>query len=121
MDLHDSGGILCLAAAATRRNSPAWAAGVKQAYRMTTVVVLVWTSLWIPSRVLGAGKDWPMWRFDAGRSAASPLELPPQLHLQWKHELPAPRPAFPNDPRLCFDVSYEPVAAGKRVFVPSMV
>ncbi|HUT94049.1 MAG TPA: PQQ-binding-like beta-propeller repeat protein [Thermoguttaceae bacterium] len=62
-----------------------------------------------------------MWRYDAGRSAASPVELPSPLHLQWKRELAAPRPAFPNDPRLCFDVSYEPVALGKRIFVPSMV
>ena len=65
--------------------------------------------------------DWPMWRHDANRSAASPVELPAQLHLQWKRELPAPRPAFPYDNRLCFDISYEPVVMGKTMFVPSMV
>lgn len=70
---------------------------------------------------MGAGGDWPMWRYDAGRTAASPLELPARLQLQWKREMAAPRPAFPHDPRLRFDVSYEPVAAGSLLFVPSMV
>jgi len=62
-----------------------------------------------------------MWRCDAGRTAASPIELPASLHLQWKRTMPTPRPAFPNDPRVCFDASYEPVVLGKRAFVPSMV
>ena len=65
--------------------------------------------------------DWPTWRHDAGRTAASPVELPGALHLQWKRQLPRPTPTFPNDPRLCFDKSYEPVVAGKRMFLPSMV
>ena len=65
--------------------------------------------------------DWPMWRYDANRSAASPVELPAQLHVRWTRELPAPRPAFPSDVRLCFDRSYEPVVMGKTMFVPSMV
>ena len=65
--------------------------------------------------------DWPMWRFDANHSAASPAGLPAQLHLQWQRQLHPPRPAFSEDPRLCADLSYEPVALGKAVFVPSMV
>lgn len=27
--------------------------------------------------------DWPMWRCDAGRTAASTAELPQALHLLW--------------------------------------
>jgi len=65
--------------------------------------------------------DWPTWRHDANRSAASPIELPAEMFLQWKRELPAPRPAFGEDIRLCFDVSYEPVVMGKTMFAPSMV
>jgi len=66
--------------------------------------------------------DWPQWRYDAARSAASPDELPAKLHLQWIRELPTPRPAWPaSQPSLRFDVSYSPVAAGKMLFVPSMV
>ncbi len=65
--------------------------------------------------------DWPQWRYDAGRTAASPEELAAELHLQWVRRLPPPQPAWPKYPRLCFDVSYEPVVMGKSMFVPSMV
>ncbi|NUQ62281.1 MAG: PQQ-binding-like beta-propeller repeat protein [Pirellulales bacterium] len=71
--------------------------------------------------VASAG-DWPQWRFDAGRGAATPEELPAELHLQWVRRLPSPRPAWPeSQPWLRFDVSYSPVAAAGRLFVPSMV
>ena len=65
--------------------------------------------------------DWPTWRHDANRSAASRIELTARMHLLWKRELPTPRPAFGEDLRLCFDISYEPVVMGKTMFVPSMV
>jgi outer membrane protein assembly factor BamB len=66
--------------------------------------------------------DWPMWRHDAGRTAASPSPLPKELHLQWVRRLPAPRPAWPaSQAKLQFDASYEPVVAGRRMFVGSMV
>ena len=68
------------------------------------------------------GHDWPMWRYDAGRRAASPEELPARMHLQWVRELAPPKPAWPNSQhRLQFDASYEPVVAGKTIFVGSMV
>ena len=67
------------------------------------------------------GADWPQYRYDAGRTAASPEELPPTLHLQWTRRFPAPRPVFPGEVRLRFDASYEPVVLGKTLFVPSMV
>jgi len=66
--------------------------------------------------------DWPQWRYDAARSAASPDELPAELHLRWVRQLGEPRPAWPaSQPSLRFDVSYSPVAAGKLLYVPSMV
>lgn len=83
--------------------------------------ILVCAAVCLSDRAIGAGGDWPMWRYDAGRTAASPRELPARLQLQWKREMAAPRPAFPHDPRLRFDLSYEPVAAGSRLFVPSML
>jgi outer membrane protein assembly factor BamB len=67
------------------------------------------------------GADWPQFRYDAGRTAASPEELAEQLHLQWIRELHVPQPAFPLEVRLLFDASYEPVVVGKTMFVPSMV
>jgi outer membrane protein assembly factor BamB len=66
--------------------------------------------------------DWPTWRYDAGRSAASPASLPESLHLQWVRDLPKPAPAWSQEQyKLQFDRSYEPVVMGKQIFVPSMV
>lgn len=65
--------------------------------------------------------DWPQFRYDAGRTAASPNELPAQLQLRWTRTLPAPRPAFPGEVRLGYDASYEPVVLGHTMYVPSMV
>ena len=62
--------------------------------------------------------DWPMWRYDAGRTAAAPAALPSELHLQWVRQLPPLKPAYQN-PRLQFDAGYEPVVMGKRLFVGS--
>lgn len=71
-------------------------------------------------RVVGA--DWPMWRCDAARSAASPEELPAKLYLQWVRKLAEPTPAWPPwQYKLQFDRSYEPVVMDKTIFVPSMV
>ncbi len=66
--------------------------------------------------------DWPMWRYDAGRSAASPVSLPAELHLHWVRDLPKPAPAWSEEQyKLQFDRSYEPVVMGRQIFVPSMV
>ena len=65
--------------------------------------------------------DWPMWRYDAARSAASPEDLPADLHLQWVRQFEPPTPAWPEtQTKLQFDASYEPVVMGKRLFVASM-
>lgn len=69
----------------------------------------------------GLASDWPQWRHDAGRTAASPEKLPDQLYLQWTRCLSHPQPAWPKYPRLCFDASYEPVVMAGTMFVPSMV
>ncbi|MFT5095826.1 MAG: outer membrane protein assembly factor BamB, partial [Porticoccaceae bacterium] len=68
---------------------------------------------------VASATDWPTWRFDAGRSAATPEELPTALNLQWTRVLPALKPAWPEDPRLQFDASYEPVVAGETLFYGS--
>ncbi len=72
-----------------------------------------------------ATHDWPMWRYDAGRSATILHALDEELHLQWVLELPAPQRAWPEQiddhGKLSFDTSYEPVAAGGKLFVPSMI
>ena len=65
--------------------------------------------------------DWPQFRYDVGRTAASPHELPTDLQLRWTRTLPVPQPAFPHELRLAYDASYEPVVLGQTMFVPSMV
>ncbi len=69
--------------------------------------------------------DWPMWRFDAARSADTPHRLPDNLQLHWVRELPAPmaawQPQQDDRGKLDFDVSYAPVVMGPRIFVSSNV
>lgn len=62
--------------------------------------------------------DWPMWRYDAGRTASSPESLPDPLHLRWVKEFPKLRPAY-REARLQFDAGYEPIVLGKTMFVAS--
>ena len=70
---------------------------------------------------LAGAQDWPQWRYDAGRTAVTPAALPRTLRLQWMRKFPAPAPAWPaNQAQLQFDTSYEPIVAGKSIFVPSM-
>jgi len=90
--------------------------------RHKRVVVCVWLTLVALHRPAAAlGGDWPQWRYDAGRTAASPEKLAAELHPQWVRRLPAPRTAWPMYPRMAFDASYEPVVMGKTMFVGSMV
>jgi outer membrane protein assembly factor BamB len=90
------------------------------------------SSLWITTLLLILASltatnadDWPQWRHDAERSAATSNPLPESpeepLHLTWRYDLPTPTPAWPeSQPSLRFDVSYSPVAAEGLLFVPSM-
>lgn len=61
--------------------------------------------------------DWPMWRYDAERSASTPDALPSQLYLAWWRDLPAPTPSWPEDRRLLFDGAHEPIVTGKTLIV----
>ncbi len=63
--------------------------------------------------------DWPMWRGDVQRSGTSNANLPDDLKLQWTLALPPTRLAWPNEPRLHFDASYEPIVSGQRMIVGS--
>jgi outer membrane protein assembly factor BamB len=56
--------------------------------------------------------DWPAWRADARRSAATAERLPPTLNLQWLRELPPLVPAWPDEPRMTFDHAYQPIVVG---------
>lgn len=65
--------------------------------------------------------DWPMWRNTLQRTGVTSESLPDDLSLQWSRQLQEPKPAWPNESRLHFDATYEPVVAKGRLFVGSMV
>jgi hypothetical protein len=49
-----------------------------------------------------------MWRHDPQRSGVTAERIPDELRVQWVRELPAVEPAWPIEPRLQFDASYQP-------------
>ncbi len=65
-----------------------------------------------------SANDWPMWRYDAARSAHTPQELPEELHLLWTRQFPQHKPTY-RTKRMQFDAGYEPVVLGGTIFVAS--
>ncbi len=49
--------------------------------RIGTALVVVCSLLFLDGPA--SANDWPMWRHDANRSAATTEQLPGELHLQW--------------------------------------
>lgn len=56
--------------------------------------------------------DWPMWRYDAARTASSPEQLAQPLHLQWTTTFSARKPVW-DDPLnrdlMTYDRAFEPI------------
>ncbi len=87
--------------------------------RFTRNALLLLFPALISASMLHAG-DWPMWRFDANRSAASPHALPENLSLHWSRRYKAVEPAWEdpiNQGRMPFDRGYEPVVVGTTMVV----
>ncbi|MCP4644133.1 MAG: PQQ-binding-like beta-propeller repeat protein, partial [bacterium] len=64
--------------------------------------------------------DWPMWRCDAGRSAASAADLPDDLDTLWEHQYAPREPVWEdtlNRDLMPYDRVLEPVVAGKTLFL----
>ena len=83
-----------------------------RSYVLAPIVVLVSS--------LAMADDWPMWRYDAQRSAASNNELPKELNLLWKKSLTPRRQAW-DDPLnldlMTYDRVFEPIVMDGRLFV----
>ena len=90
---------------------------VASSVKATSLALLAANLFW----EVAQAADWPQYRYDAHRGAASPTPLPAQLNLRWVREFETPRPAFPTEVRLNFDATYDPIVLGKTMFVPSMV
>jgi len=85
--------------------------------RIRLIVLLIVMHLFTSARARAT--DWPTWRHDATRSAATQTTLPTQLYLNWIMKLGPTRAAWPYEPRKWFDMSYEPIVKGKTLFVAS--
>ncbi len=85
------------------------------------VVLLASSLLWVtPGRGAAAEGDWPLWRFDAGHTAASPHSLPDRLSLLWQRQYSPRQPCWEdrlNRDLMTFDRHFEPVVADGRVFL----
>ncbi len=88
---------------------------------MARLSLLLTGSLFVLLNTHAMAGDWPQFRYDAGRTAASPEQLAADLHLHWVRQMARPQPAFPSNARLEYDKSYEPVVVGHSLIVPSML
>ena len=70
--------------------------------------------------VVADAADWPMWRFDAGHTAASFDDLPNELRLEWTRQY-SPRKQVWDDPLnhdlMPYDRLFEPVVKDGRMYV----
>jgi len=90
---------------------------ISRGHRPMRVVFSVLAGLLLCS--VAPAADWPTWRCDPARSGATEENLPEKLERLWSVRLPKFPLAWPNEPRLQFDTSYEPVVLGKTLFVGS--
>jgi outer membrane protein assembly factor BamB len=70
--------------------------------------------------VAQAADDWPMWRHDAGHSAAAAHSLPHQLRLQWTRDFGRRKQVWDdplNHDLMPYDRVFEPVVKDGRVFI----
>jgi outer membrane protein assembly factor BamB len=79
----------------------------------------LWMSCALASSGLSA-EDWPMWRYDAQRSAATPHAVPQQLAPLWQRHF-TPRQQAWDDPLnldlMSYDRTFEPIVLDGRMFV----
>lgn len=63
---------------------------------------------------------WRMYRGDAGRGSYTAETMPDSVTLQWTYKpAHAPLPAWPGEPRMPFDLAFQPVADAERVYFGS--
>jgi len=64
--------------------------------------------------------DWPMWRYNEGRTASSPHDLPDNINLLWVRQF-TPRTPVWDDPLnqdiMPYDRIFEPVVSGKNLII----
>ena len=84
---------------------------------MVRWMLLGWLSLTVTT---ARADDWPMWRYDAGRTAASGERLPARLHRVWTLRFSPRRPVWEsplNQDLMTYDRVIEPIVLDGRLFV----
>ena len=75
---------------------------------------LLFVAVAIATTTASPAADWPMWRYDAARSASSAQQLPDSLQLQWMRALPKLEVAWPDQDMMWLEAQYEPIVVGRR-------
>ena len=86
----------------------------------TLVRICLFATLCATNTTAAWGADWPSWRYDARRSAASPEELPGELHLQWVRQYTPREPVWDdplNQDLMQYDRVFEPVVMDNGLFL----
>lgn len=84
---------------------------------MPRLVVLITAVIFVSPASAG---DWPMWRYDSNRSAASPEKLSANLKLVWSREFSPRKQTWDdalNNDLMTYDRVFEPIVADGRMFV----
>jgi outer membrane protein assembly factor BamB len=82
-------------------------------------IVLIILFIVNPPPAATAG-DWPMWRYDAGRTASAPEDLPAQLYPQWIRQYSQREPVWDdplNQDLMPFDRVFEPIVLGNTLYI----
>ena len=95
--------------------------GLRCSTHWSVVTVLLSVLTTVAGGAERTGGDWPMWRYDARRSAAAAgNSLPDRMQLLWTKQLGARTQAW-DDPLnlglMTYDRVFEPVVMGGRLFV----
>ena len=88
--------------------------------QLAGLVMLASWGLLLLMAARGLTSDWPMWRYDAGRTATSPAELPEELHPSWVVEYTPRKPVWDdplNQDLMPYDRLFEPVVVGTTMLI----
>lgn len=64
-------------------------------------------------------EDWPAWRHDNSRGNSTSMELADELHLQWSRQLEELERAWPDQEKLDFERSHQPIVVGQQLILIS--
>jgi outer membrane protein assembly factor BamB len=87
---------------------------------MKKIPVIICALLFFTAGHHALSDDWPMWRYDSGRTAASIADLPDKLQLLWTRDYGRREMVWDdalNRDLMPYDRIFEPVVAGKTMFV----